>query len=328
MPMKDYIKPIMHEAEVAVLLSVYNGGSYLEEQLDSIISQTYTHWKLWVRDDGSKDNTRFLIQEYMNRFPGKIIFLTAHGNLGASKSFGLLLDVAKAPYMMFCDQDDVWLPEKIERTLSAMKAAEKETPDFPILVHTDLQVVDQTMKVISNSMWAYQKLNPNAVKLHEYLIQNHATGCTMMLNTSLKDLVIPIPTEAIMHDWWIALTASTFGKVKVVFEPTIKYRQHGNNEVGAKAYKLNYFAARFFKLRDSIASNKRIIAQAQAFLGRYEECLSNEQRVVIKKFSLLLSTNSIIRAWTIARYQLYKYGLMRNIAYIGVMIVTPRVKNK
>ncbi|MFC5649809.1 glycosyltransferase family 2 protein [Paenibacillus solisilvae] len=327
--MKDYTNHILvPETEVVILLSTYNGAAHLKEQLESILAQTYTKWKLWVRDDGSTDGSVTLVKEYLSRFPEKINLLRSNGNLGASQSFGLLLNTIEAQYIMFCDQDDIWLPKKIEQTLAIMHEAEKETPNCPILVHTDLQIVNQTMGIISESMWAYQKLNPNAVLLNEFLIQNHATGCTMMLNANLKNLAIPINPKAIMHDWWIALVAAAFGEIRVVNEPTIKYRQHGNNEVGAKAYKLNYFASRLFKLQDSIASNKRIITQAHAFLNQFEERLGDEERRTLKKLSELLTSNKMIRVWTIVRYRLYKYGWMRNIAYIGVMMLTPRIKDK
>ena len=150
-------------------------------------------------------------------------------------NFGKLLEYADTEYIMFSDQDDVWLPNKIELTLNAMKAAEQVYPDKPILIHTDLQVMDSELNTIANSMWSYQKLFPEAGDdLNRIMAQNVVTGCTVMINKKARAVSIPVPDEAIMYDWWLALNVCRHGKIIYVSIPSVLYRQHSRNRLGAQ----------------------------------------------------------------------------------------------
>ncbi len=156
-------------------------------------------------------------------------------NLGACGNFSRLLEQADAPYVMFCDQDDVWLPDKIEITLAAMRELERQHgAETPLLVHTDLMVVDERLNRLGKSLWLFQCTEPQRLtKLNRLLMQNFATGCTVMINRALRDLAVPVPAEALMYDWWLALVATAFGRVAAVEDPTVLYRQHGRNDTGA-----------------------------------------------------------------------------------------------
>jgi glycosyltransferase involved in cell wall biosynthesis len=223
-------------------MATYNGEPFLEQQLDSILAQSNQDWQLLIRDDGSNDNTVRIVEDYAARLPGKIRLVTDNeGHLGASLNFGKLLEYADTEYIMFSDQDDVWLPNKIELTLNAMKAAEQIYPDKPILIHTDLQVRNSELNTIANSLWNYQKLFPEAGdNLHRIMAQNVATGCTVMINKRARAVSIPVPPEAVMYDWWLALNVCRHGKIVYVSIPSVLYRQHSRNQLGAqKARKIN-----------------------------------------------------------------------------------------
>jgi glycosyltransferase involved in cell wall biosynthesis len=166
-------------------MSTYNGERYLNQQLDSILAQSVSEWQLFIRDDGSTDSTLDLLQKYANNHPKKIHIITDGENLGACKSFERLLQLhGNADYIAFADQDDVWLPDKIELSLRTIKQAEQQYPNLPIVVHTDLQVVDEHLNEISPSFWQYSNIRPSLLNdnLHYLAICNSVTGCTALLN--------------------------------------------------------------------------------------------------------------------------------------------------
>lgn len=272
---------------VDILLSAYNGEPYLPEQLRSLQAQTHRDWRLWVRDDDSTDDTRELV-ESTSADDERIRLLPNTGERrGAKGGFGWLLEQVSddARYIMFCDQDDVWLSRKIEQTLYAMRAAEAEQdPDYPILVHSDLHVADAQLALIADSFWRYQGITPETSGLDALCIRNVVTGCTAMINRPLRDLAVPIPPEAIMHDWWMALLASGLGQIVHLPTPTVLYRQHRTNTVGAK----RDIATAASLLRkavisyDHVSERTRLVRaageQAQALLERYRDALRPEAR--------------------------------------------------
>lgn len=216
-------------------MATYNGEKFIEAQIRSLLNQTYQNWRLIVRDDGSTDKTVHILEAYKKQFPGKMSILESREHLGACLSFGELLRHSTADYAMFCDQDDIWLPEKIEMSFKGMLRLEaKYGKEKPLLLYTDLTVVDKELNVVAKSFWEYEELNPDNTTINRLLVQNVVTGCTTIMNKKLKDLSIPIPPEAIVHDWWTALVASVFGHIDYISVPTVLYRQHDRNDVGAK----------------------------------------------------------------------------------------------
>lgn len=225
----------LHLPQIDVIMATYNGERFIEAQIGSLFNQTYQNWHLIVRDDGSTDGTMSILYTYKRRFPEKISIIEKKEHLGVSLNFGELLKHSTADYVMFCDQDDVWLPEKIEVSFKGMLQLEaKYGQKKPLLLFTDLTVVDNNLRVIAKSFWDYEKINPNNTTTNRLLVQNVVTGCTAIINKNLKELSIPIPAEAIVHDWWTALVVSVFGHIDYISVPTVLYRQHGQNDVGAK----------------------------------------------------------------------------------------------
>jgi len=223
---------------VDILMSTYNGSLYLEEQFKSILEQSYQNWRLIVRDDGSSDNSVEIISELSRRDSRIMMLQDCPGNVGPCASFFELLHHVEAPYFMFSDQDDFWLPHKIEFTLNKLKETANGS-GIPVLVYSDLIVVDSNLNVISKSFWQHQKLKPEKYnKLRMYILQNIVTGCTVGGNKALIDKALNINIDSIkkiiMHDWWVALVASCCGKIGVIDQPLIMYRQHSFNSLGAK----------------------------------------------------------------------------------------------
>lgn len=223
---------------IDILLATYNGEKYLNQQIDSIIAQTHKNWQLLIRDDLSSDNTVKTIKNYTCKYPDKIRLIEDNkGHLGLAQNFGALLESAQSEFIMFCDQDDVWLPNKIELTLNAMKAAEQNCPNKPILVHTDLKVVDETLNPVAESFWKLHRISPESdCRLKKIIYRNIVTGCTVMINKKAKEISMPFPPEVNIHDWWIALNAAKYGKIIHIATPTVLYRQHAANIIGAKKY--------------------------------------------------------------------------------------------
>lgn len=222
--------------EIAILMATYNGCSYLEEQLDSIFRQTYENWHLYVHDDGSTDSTVEILKRYLTGNPEKMTILNYPSQHGTSENFMSMLEHVEACYYMFCDQDDVWLENKIELSIKSMLSQEKDK-NIPVVVHTDLIIVDEHLQEIYHSLWQYMDIRPSFMRSFHDCIISYVTGCTMLINKTMRDISIQIPrTHALMHDSWI--TACCHHKKGLVISlrtPSVLYRQHSNNVLGAIA---------------------------------------------------------------------------------------------
>ncbi len=262
----------MAQPAISICMATYNGQKYLKEQLDSILAQSYHNWQLLIRDDGSSDNTISIIENYVANHPDRIkLIKDKQAHLGSNLNFGKLLEQADTEYIMFSDHDDIWLPNKIELTLNVMKAAERTNPDKPILVHTDLQVVDSQLNTIADSLWNYQKLFPETGdNLNKIMAHNVVTGCTAMINKAAKAVSIPVPAEAIMYDWWLALNVCRHGKIVYVSIPSILYRQHSGNQIGAKkagGINIIHFLKKLFYIRKRLSVHYRMLKKFDPHVG-------------------------------------------------------------
>lgn len=223
---------------VEILLAAYNGERFLREQLDSLLAQTWGAWHLTVSDDGSSDGTPAILDEYAACHPDRIRRVRHEGRFGNARDhFFWLIKECEASYMMFCDQDDVWHPNKVEKTMRAMLAAEAEAgTDVPVLVFTDLTPTDEALRPIASSLMKMQKQYTDVIDYRALLMQNIVTGCATGINRALALLAgqCKDTSQVIMHDWWLGVVAARFGKAVYLDESTMLYRQHGGNSVGAK----------------------------------------------------------------------------------------------
>ena len=302
-------------SRVTILLAAYKGNAYVGEMIDSILAQDCDNWELVLSDDGGF--TEELLADYAARYPDRIRHHRSGLRFGsAQKHFlHLMKECRNAEYLMFCDQDDVWHPDKVRKTLAAMQAAEREaraesreenTP--PVLVHTDLRVVDGELRPLDESFMHYSRLDGRRLAFNELLIQNVVTGCTLMINRPLTALALEGAEEEkmLMHDWWIALCAAAFGRSVFLPEATIDYRQHGGNVVGAKS-PLN---PAYLKSRLSGGAIKKSLndtsAQAEAFLAVYGDRLNSEQKELVSAYAKLPSLGKLARLRTYSRYGFWK----------------------
>ncbi|MGX7418999.1 glycosyltransferase family 2 protein [Carnobacterium gallinarum] len=303
---------------VAILLSAYNGTDYITKQIESIQGQNYQNWQLFVRDDGSSDTTKEIVRN-MGQSDNRIqLYEDELGNLRVIKSFLELLKNVEADYYMFCDQDDFWKADKVERTLVRMEQLEAKKQN-PYLVHTDLVVVDNDLEVISESMFGLQKMSFEKTSLNHLLVQNNITGCTTMINNDLKDLVV-YHQDIVMHDWWLGLIASSFGEISFLQETTILYRQHGNNTVGAKKYGLSYFYSRYLEKAKTKQIQRNSFKQAQAFYEIYGARLSDKDNEVVKNYGEFLEGSILKRGNVFFKYKYFKNTTLRNTIFLPMLL--------
>lgn len=308
---------------VTILLASYNGEKFLTEMIDSVLNQDYENIRLVLSDDNSKDSSVQILEKYALENPERVIHYRSGQRFGcAQKHFMHLLMkfYHDSDYIMFCDQDDVWHKNKVEITLKRMKELEEEQ-DIPVLVHTDLRVVDGDLNEISPSFCKHSGLSGDRVELNNLLVQNVVTGCTVMINRALAELGVKheITDAVMMHDWWLALIASAFGKIGFVDEPTIDYRQHGNNSVGAKnVYSPSYLLARL-KGNSMKKAMQNAAKQSGAFLEVFSEHLMADQAEMLGDFAKTQNLPIFARNAIYRKYKLYKNGFVRVMAqFLGI----------
>lgn len=302
---------------VDVLLATYNGAAYLQELLDSLLAQEFQGWRLLVRDDGSSDNTSAILESQRVRLGNRLTILSDDGgNLGPCGNFARLLQASDADYAMLCDQDDVWLPGKISLTLDRMRQLEAESgKTTPLLVHTDFRVVDENLALLAGSGWRYQKIDPRRTALNQLLVQNAVTGCTVMVNRALRTSALPMPGEALMHDYWLALVAAAFGRIGSLPVPTVLYRQHGCNQVGAHRQGV-LILRHLFDLPAIRRVMTRNRMQAKAFYWRFQTLLDTREREMLTSFTDLAERGRLQRRVDIFRHGFFYSGAIRNIGWL------------
>jgi len=221
---------------IDILCATWNGAPHLVEFVQSLQRQTHAAWRLWVRDDGSTDGTPALLAD-LAAADARITLLPVDGErLGAAGSFARLWERAAptARYLAFADQDDVWLPHKLARSLARLRQEEMGcAADTPLLLHTDLAVVDGGLHPVAPSFRAYAGLGALEAPVAERAAHNVVTGCTVLANAALRARSAPIP-QGVMHDAWVACVAAACGRTVYLDEATVLYRQHGANTIGAR----------------------------------------------------------------------------------------------
>lgn len=221
---------LSNDRSIAVLMATYNGETYLASQLDSLLGQSLRDFTCYIHDDGSSDGTLEILREYEEKYPDVFVIVPGPGTGGARENFLFLMRTVESDYYMFCDQDDVWLENKIERTFAELKKYDERIPQC---VYTDLRVVDAGLSTICGSFFEKSHLDPHLNATKDLLMTNVCVGCTMIINRYLRDLCIKGNYKAIiMHDWAAVLIASCFGGLHLLNEATMLYRQHGTNEIG------------------------------------------------------------------------------------------------
>ena len=298
---------------VSVLLAAYNGERFIRSQLDSLLSQSFKDLEIVYSDDGSTDGTLEILQSCEKEFPHRIRGIYGEPGGNAQGNFFKLLSRVSGEYLMLCDQDDIWLPDKVEVTLKEMKRMEEQYQNTtPILVHSDLSVTDQEANIRHRSLARYQKIAVNDNRFSHYLVENNITGNTIMINRAFQELLSDIPDECVMHDWWLGLLASCFGKISYIDRPMTLYRQHGENQVGAAGAVEQ--AIRRKGGRETVKENyRKLFRQAENFYDYYKMRMTPEQRETLEQFLRLPSMNRGEKIRTIIKYQFVKSTPLRTL---------------
>lgn len=301
---------------ISILMATYNGEEYLIEQLESLLAQTFDDFVIYVNDDCSTDKTWEILNSYAQKYPSKIKITRRNENSGSAKHTFLELMVrVRDNYIMLCDQDDVWLTDKIEVTLSKMREVERGSSGA-VLVYTDLRIVDWNLKLINSSYQDFMQSDFERTELNQVLIQSIFAGCTAMYNRALAELLSEVPDYCVAHDWWLLLVASAFGEISYVDKPTILYRQHEKNEVGTRnirraSYKLK-MALQGSRIKNAIYVTYE---QAKCFLKIYKNYLDENQRRMLERYCAIPSMKKLERLRIIHELGAYKIGFSRNVAY-------------
>ena len=294
--------------KIVVLLATYNGEDFIQEQLDSLLKQS-VDFDILIRDDGSRDKTIKVIERFIYENENIKLISDKENSTSAKENFSILLNYAlslnKYEYFMFCDQDDIWKKDKVLKTFEKLKEIEQNYQSIPILIHSNLEVVDENLNLISKSYWDYQKIDPNEYTLNTLLVQNIITGNTVMINKLCAKISNKIPKNAIMHDWWIGMVASVFGKIYYLEESTILYRQHQNNDTGALKFNFINVFKKIFQFKN--INVKKYLIQAELFLKIYEKQLDDEKKEMLNSF-VEISKYPFYKRW----YILYKYRIFKN----------------
>ena len=308
------------EIRYVVVLATFNGARYVDALLESISVQDPRPEKIFVRDDGSEDHTIAEVTASATALGLKTEWLPTDGRKGVCGSFSKLLEKASDyPYVFLADQDDLWEPDKAASMLTAMRAAEDASAhDFPVLVHSDLNVIDDKGGVIAKSFFEYQGLGFSGGDFSSLLLQNNVTGCACLLNACLVRRCMPIPAEAVMHDWWIGLVASAFGRKVFLASPYTRYRQHDRNVIGAHRWGLRYIIQRGREILSADGARRAVhpvVRQARAFHERFGGELPMELQSQLLAVMTLGSKRRWLRLGGLCRVIGGKQGVLRKCGF-------------
>lgn len=306
-------------SRVDIVLATYNGAIHLAEQIESIQAQQFKNWRLLIRDDGSQDGTSNLLAEMAKR-DGRIeVVKDSMGNLGVVANFGYLLGLTEAEWVCLCDQDDVWFPSKLLEFLDYAKVLQEcHGVEKPLLIFSDLLLVDDNLKVLAPSyMEMQQRAGCLDLRFKNLLTQNVMPGCAMMVNRALLQQALPMPKCAGMHDWWLILVAACFGSVQYLNLPLAAYRQHPFNVMGAiKPSIRSLFGRGLKKYLDRLRAGER---QAQAFIERYSAQMEKHDLMAAACMATLPKKNFLKRRVDAFSLGLRKDGFFRTLLFYILM---------
>lgn len=297
--------------QIAILMSTYNGERYIDEQIKSLQKQTFENWHLYIRDDGSSDDTKDIIKRICRVDP-RITLIDDGENLRPARSFLRLVDQIEADFYFFCDQDDFWLKNKLQIMIDEI---EKQDNSIPQVVYCNLKCVDQNLV---SQKYGFDDLIGKISGKNRF-IGNDMPGCVMLFNKATRDLVNkykPNYKNITMHDWWIALIAETFGQVHFVDKRLIYYRQHGDNTLGAgKA------GSTFKKLfqRNLIEKQKRLVRESylqnMSFREAFNPILPADTKKMLDDMAKCLQKGAFYRFTFLRRYKFKQISPIRTFAY-------------
>lgn len=297
----------MENPKLCILLASYNGEKYIKEQLDSIINQTYKNWKLVIRDDGSKDETVTILNKYEKKDERIKILRDDKGNLGFLKNFEELLFNAKEEFVLFSDQDDFWLKNKLEKFVEKIRDLDEKVLSKPLLIHCNSLVCDDKLEIIKEEFIdskIAKKTNSN-IYFFEYIVQ----GSTSMVNKKMIKESLPFFKNVTLHDRYFHLLSQFLGTRVFIDESLVKYRQHERNEIGAnRSIIKNIMSKKYFYVED-----RKLIEEIKE---KYIKCLRKRDLNDIEKYLEVTDRNKN----RLERFWLSKYFKMKLLKRLVLLI--------
>lgn len=300
-------------AQVHIVLATYNGEKFIKQQLDSILENSYKDILVEVCDDGSSDGTVEIVKKYAEQYEC-VKFHQNEKNLGYVMNFMEGIKRSRSPYVMLCDQDDIWHADKIEKTLGRMQKLEKsEGNRNPIMVYTDAMNYDSDTGKELGSFHQSSRLDTKKVDTAHLFMENKCIGCTVMMNAAIREYLKELPEEIRVHDWWLALICSHFGKISYIAETTLQYRQHSGNMIGGSGF-LDYVKNRLQNVSRQREAIRETFIQGEAFYKIFGKELSAEKKEIAKQFAEMSGASAFKRRKNMIHYGFCKSGFVRNIA--------------
>lgn len=307
--------PLVH-----IVLATYNGEKFLRQQLDSIVAQDYENWQVEICDDGSTDSTKNIVKEYVEKDSRFSLHENEH-NLGYVMNFLEGIRRSHGDYIMLCDQDDIWYPNKISLTLNRAIEAESllSSPEKqPVLVFGDAMNFESDSGKDMGRFHEMSHFDTKKVDTAHLFMENKCIGCTILVNKAVRSYLEEMPEEIRVHDWWLALICSHFGKICYVDEPLLRYRQHGGNMIGGNSYS-SYVKKRISQLKQQRQTLRDTVAQGKRFFELFQEKMTKEQKEVAEHFALLYNRNWFMRKIDLIRYGFWKSGFTRNVGLLFLL---------
>ena len=318
--------------KVLILLASFNGETFIREQLDSIIAQTYSDWELIIQDDGSTDNTVNIVKEYTKQDSRICLCHNDSNNHGPFANFHILANRFKGDYQydyyMFSDQDDIWDANKMEKMIRSIKR--KVSSETPALVYADMRLIDSTGKTYERSIDEAWKISGK--NAYSYFFSHKVFGCNLMMNASLFHIV-PILNEdshmisKLSHDNLYAKYAATFGKIWFLHDQTMGYRRHGENQTTSQNYHIDVkrIIDRIFKLKR--LAEKHSVAYGASLYTIDKIKIDNDMLLTDKQVRFLDEIENIINRGSfyslrgIMRHRVKWGGLIENISHTLIIIL-------
>jgi len=307
----------------------YQGESWSDVQIATIVAQDYDDWHLLIRDDGSTDRTLDILRSWRDRFPNKIAILDEHNpqNLGVVGNISALMTASSAPYAMFSSWDDVWYRDKVSNAVRAMRSLEaRHGAECPLLIYTDLRMVDANLHELHPSTLKHLGHVPSRNRtVGHFCLENTAYGCTFIVNRALLQLGNPIPKAARVEDWWLALVAAAFGVIEARPEVSLDWRRHGVN-VSNQLLPLPLLASLRSVITDPLRHRRAFYAKLeanqeliQAFLDSFDGRLSSRDRATLQAFLALPKLGFWARRRAILQHRIFYSSFTRTAGLLLLM---------
>ena len=261
---------MIENKKIDILMATYNGEKYLVEQLDSIINQTYHNWNLLIRDDNSTDKTLEIIQNYHKKDKRIKILKDNKGNIGIVGNFEELLKSSESEFIMFSDQDDIWVENKLDMYLKMIEKIKNKG----FMIHSDAILFDKNKSNILEDTFISKKAINRGLEnvFFNYFVQ----GATILISKEIKNFILPFPKEVYLHDRYIHLISELFFERIFVNKALIYYRQHGDNQIGAKNTIRELLSKRYFDERD-----RQLI---KIIYNKYGRLLTEDKKKLIEEY--------------------------------------------